>query len=111
MQKSFDEFIWIKSNTVGFPYPGKSFEPFKVVYIGDENGDGGIQTAPDVTTNYSLTLGKFYLVTNYWIQSNDQSQEGFYTLTNDMGVSLSYSKSLFKTLDEFRNEKIKEILN
>ena len=55
-----------------------------------------------------LSVGKIYESCQ---QKSIYSNREYYILTNDLGIRYSYDKTLFKTLDEVRNERIDTLLN
>ena len=72
----------------------------KVVYIDDNKDDeGNIIELP----YYDLTIGKTYDVIKYdW--------DGYYIIINDTDYENLYPKEWFKTIAEYRNEKIDKLL-
>ena len=78
----------------------EDWKDFKVVYIG---GD-------DVEYQPFITTGSIYLVTDYWSELPDEDV-GYYTFVNDLRYLDSYDRTLFKTLDEIREEKLNILLD
>jgi len=59
-----------------------------------------------------ITIGKTYDVvrTSYLHLPNGEKVPDTYLIINDTKSKISYRVSLFKTLDEVRNEKLDELL-
>ena len=79
----------------------------RLVYIGDDsldlkNGD---------FTWEGLTVGKIYDGLDGWTPDYSALVDECYYIKNDLGLTHLFRKSLFKNLDEIRNEKILNILS
>lgn len=54
----------------------------------------------------NLTIGERYV-----LEEDEQLGMPFYELKNDLGVRKAYLKDYFKTLDEYRLDTIRNIIN
>ena len=62
----------------------------------------------DYTGNWSSFSAKLMLTIGNWYDVLDGG-DGFYTIVVDKGYVANLSKSYFKTIDEIRNQKLKEL--